>query len=89
MQVNAETLRAQIQNLEKTLAMFGFLSLDQEFKLDAYRKLLAYMQASPERPLTSLYTTDYSPETCRHLEVRWSGLSKYCCSCGKELYNYD
>lgn len=55
MQVNAETLQAQIQNLEKTLAMFGFLSLDQEFKLDAYRKLLAYMQASPALPSTLWY----------------------------------
>lgn len=60
MQVNAETLQEQIQNLEKSLAMFGFLSLDQEFKPDAYRKLLVYMQASPALPSTPWY----GPGTC-------------------------
>ncbi len=65
MQVNAETLQKQIQNLEKALGMFGFLSLDEEYKLDAYRKLLAYMQAVQAQPSTPLYGSGVC-FVCRH-----------------------
>lgn len=75
MQVNAETLREKIKYLElcKVTPVLG-ISLNGEYQLEAYQMLLQRLD---------------SPETCRHLEVRWSGLSKYCCACGKELYNYD
>lgn len=91
MQVNAETLSRRIKSLQaRGNAEYALpLTLNEEYQLEAYKMLLAYLQASPTRPSTPLYTPLDNPGTCRHLEVRWSGLSKYCCVCGKELYNYD
>lgn len=73
MQVNAKTLQEKIATLE-ALKQERTISLNGEYQLDAYKMLQEHLTTS---------------ETCRHLEVRWSGDYKCCCACGKELYKYD
>lgn len=43
MQVNAETLLLKIGGLEESLHIGGALSLNQEYQLEAYKMLLAYL----------------------------------------------
>lgn len=76
MQVNAETLSRRIKSLQaRGNAEYALpLTLNEEYQLEAYKMLLAYL---------------VEPTPCLHQEVRWSGYSKLCCACGKELYNYD
>ena len=43
MQVNAETLQEKVNGLEESLHIGGALSLNQEYQLEAYKMLLAYL----------------------------------------------
>ena len=43
MQVNAETLQEKIEGLEMSRHIGGALSLKQEYQLEAYKMLLAYL----------------------------------------------
>lgn len=43
MQVNAETLQEKIQRWEGLKRLYGELSLNEEYQLEAYKMLLAYL----------------------------------------------
>lgn len=43
MQVNAETLHEKIQRWEGLKRLYGELSLNEEYQLEAYKMLLAYL----------------------------------------------
>lgn len=75
MQVNAETLQGKIKYLElcKVTPVLG-ISLNEEYQLEAYRMLLGYLT---------------TPKPCYHEVLEWVGNSKHCCTCGKEVYNYE
>lgn len=82
-QVTKESLAAKIKALAEVKRYYGFMSIEQEYNLKAYRKLLQFMEGYAK---LGYVIHDFEDDECEHVWLQTiESKTKQCLECGKEV----